>query len=169
MKIARKSRRHVSQHGEPVILFAAGEHTFAARANEVDEIRDLQGLNSVSGATEHTSVSKVKSTLERSKKTFYVVDACQHFRQGPSRPSRLIVLRDHPIAVLVDSIDRMMEIDKILPLPRGFSGQERAWYSGLALVNEAVVPVVKMSAFLSPAEQVMAKSAVTRLAKGVMA
>ncbi len=169
MKIARKSRRHISQHSQPVILFAAGGDTFAAPANEVDEIRDLQGLNSVSAATEHTSVSKVKSTLERSKKTFYVVDASQHFRQGQSKPSRLIVLRDGPIAVLVDSIDRMMEIDKVLPLPRAFSGQERAWYSGLALVNEVVVPVVNMSAFLSPAEQVMAKSAVTRLAKGVLA
>ena len=169
MKIARKSRRHVSHHGEPVILFAAGEYTFAAPANEVDEIRDLQGLNSVSSATEGTSVSKVKSTLERAKRTYYVVDACQHFRQGKSSPSRLIVLRDHPIAVLVDSIDRMMEIDKVLPLPRAFSGQERSWYSGLALMGEAVVPVVNMNAFLSPAEQVIAKSAVTRLAKGVMA
>lgn len=169
MKIARKSRREISQHREPVILFAAGEHTFAAPANEVDEIRDLQGLTSVSSATEHTSVAKVKSTLERSKKTYYVVDACQHFRQGRSKPSRLIVLRDHPIAVLVDSIDRMTEVQKVLPLPRAFSGLERGWYSGLALMTEMVVPVVNMHAFLSPAEQVIAKSAVTRLAKGVMA
>jgi chemotaxis signal transduction protein len=168
MKIARRARRHVSKHGEPVILFAAGEHTFAAPANEVDEIRDLQGLQSVSSATEHTSVSKVKSTLERSKKTYYVVDACQHFHQGKSNPSRVIVLRDHPIAVLVDSIDRMIEIEKVLPLPRAFGGQERTWYSGLALIGEAVVPVVNMNAFLSPAEQVIAKSAVTRSCKGVM-
>jgi chemotaxis signal transduction protein len=170
MKIMRETRKHASHHGEPVILFAVGEHTFAAPANEVDEIRDLHGLQTVSSATQHTSVSKVKSTLERSSKFYYVVDAAQHFRQAPSRTSRLMVLRSHPVAILVDSIDRMAEIEKILPLPRAFSGNERTWYTGLALMGELVVPVVNMPAFLTPAEQVMAKSFVNRLAsKGVTA
>jgi hypothetical protein len=81
-----------------------------------------------------------------------------------------MVLRSHPVAILVDSIDRMAEIEKILPLPRAFSGNERNWYTGLALMGELVVPVVNMPAFLTPAEQVMAKSFVNRLAsKGVTA
>jgi chemotaxis signal transduction protein len=171
MKIMRESRKHARHHGEPVILFAVGEHTFAAPANEVDEIRDLQGLLSISNATQRTSVSKVKSILERSNKTYYVVDAGQHLGQLPSsKASRLMVLRSHPVAVLVDSIDRMAEIQNVLPLPRAFSGKERSWYVGLALMGESVVPVVSMSAFLSPAEQVVAKSvAGRRIAKGVTA
>jgi chemotaxis signal transduction protein len=166
----RHSRKHALHHGEPVILFAVGEHTFAAPASEVDEIRDLHGLQTVSSATQHTSVSKVKSTLERSNKLYYVVDAGQHFRLQPSKASRLMVLRSHPVAVLVDSIDRMAEIQKVLPLPKAFSGSERNWYVGLALMGESVIPIVNMPAFLTPAEQVMAKSVVTRIAsKGVTA
>jgi chemotaxis signal transduction protein len=170
MKIMRHSRKHASHHGEPVILFAVGEHTFAAPANEVDEIRDLHGLEPVSSATQHTTVSKVKSTLERSNKLYYVVDARQHFKQASARASRLMVLRSQPVAILVDSIDRMAEIQKVLPLPKAFSGNERSWYTGLALMGELVVPVVNMTAFLTPAEQVMAKSIVKRLAsKGATA
>lgn len=169
MKIMRRNRKVKSDHGEPVILFNAGEHTFAAPASDVEEIRDLQGLHAVDSVTERTSVSKVKATLERAKKTYYVVDASEHFGQSGAKPSRLIVLRDHPIGVLVDSIDRMAEIRNKMPLPRAFQGRERQWYSGLTLVGESVVPVVNMTAFLTVAEQAMAKAIVGRAAKGVTA
>jgi chemotaxis signal transduction protein len=170
VKIARQSRKQVSHHGEAVILFAVGGHTFAAPATEVDEIRDLHGLESIAEATERTSVSKVVATLERSGKTYFVVDAAQHFRQAVSKAARLMVLRGQPIAVLVDSIDRMAEIGHTLPLPKAFRGDERRWYRGLVLVGEMVVPVVQMTSFLTAAELVIAKAAVARLAgKGVLA
>jgi chemotaxis signal transduction protein len=170
MKIMRESRKHALHHGTPVILFAVGEHTFAAPADEVDEIRDLHGLESIGSATLGTSVSKVKATFQRSNRTYYVVDAGEHFRQLPSKSSRLMILRSHPVAVLVDSIDRMAEIQKVLPLPRAFSGEEQHWYLGLGLMGESVVPVVNTPTFLTPAEQVIAKSIVARLAsKGVTA
>ncbi len=168
MKLARQPRKRISRD-EPVILFAIGSHTFAAPANQVDEIRDLHGLQSVAAATSRTSVSKVKSTLDRSGKTYFVVDASESFRQPASLPSRLMVLRGQPVAVLVDSIDRMAEVGQVLPLPKAFCGEERRWYRGLTLMNEKVVPVVQMSTFLTPAEHVIAKSIVSRLAKGVSA
>jgi chemotaxis signal transduction protein len=170
VKIARQSRRHVSRHGEPVILFAVGEHSFAAPANEVDEIRDLHGLESIEDATRRTSVSKISATLERSGKSYFVVSAARHFGLPQTDPSRLMVLRGQPIAVLVDNIDRMAEIEKVLPLPNAFYGQERRWYRGLALMSGTAIPVVNMSSFLTPAEQVVARSVVSRLAgKGVSA
>lgn len=170
MKIVRESRKHASRHGEPVILFAVGDYRFAAPANEVDEIRDLHGLQSVSSATLRTSVSKVKYTLQRSGKTYFVVDACQHFRQLPSKPTRLMILRSQPVAFLVDSIDRMAEMNQVVPLPKAFTGDECRWYRGLALMGDSVVPVVNLAAILTAAEQVVAKSVIARLAgKGVSA
>ena len=169
MKIMRESRKHAIRHGEAVILFAVGAYTFAAPAQEVDEIRDLHGLQSVSSATSHTSVSKVKSIFERGTKTYYVVDASQHFRLPPSTPTRLMVLRSSPVAVLVDSIDRMAEIERTLPLPMAFSGEERKWYRALALVNGRVVPVVNVPPFLTAADQVISKSVVGKLVSGVTA
>ncbi len=169
MKITRERRKHHVRHGEPVILFGIGEQTFAAPASEVDEIRDLHAIDSIASATQRTSVSKVKGTLERSHKLYYVVDASQHFRLGQAKPSRLMVLRSQPVAVLVDSIDRMAEIERTVPIPKAFIGDERRWYRGLALMNDVVIPVVNTSAFLTPAEQVIAKSVVSRLAKGVTA
>ncbi len=170
MRIAGQSRKHVSHHGEAAILFAVGAHTFAAPAAEVDEIRDLHGVESIEGITQRSSVAKVVGTLERNSRTYFVVDAARHFRLESSNPSRLMVLRGQPIAVRVDSIDRMAEIGKILPLPMAFGGEERRWYRGLVLVGEQVVPVVQTSSFLTAAEQVIAKVTLARLAgKGVPA
>ena len=170
MKIARQSRKPASHHGEAVILFAVGGHTFAAPAAEVDEIRDLHGIESIETATQHTSVSKVIATLERSGRTYFVVDAARHFRLPGSEASRLMVLRGHLIAICVENIDRMAEIGKTLPLPKAFRGEERRWYRGLVLIGEKVIPVVQMSSFLTAAEQVIAKATLKRLsAKGVPA
>jgi chemotaxis signal transduction protein len=170
VKIARQSRKQTSHRGEAVILFAAAGHTFAAPAAQVDEIRDLHGIESIAASTLRTSVAKVVATLERSGKTYFVVDAAQNFRQPRSEAARLMVLRGQTIAVLVDSIDRMAEIGQMLALPKAFRGDERRWYRGLALVGEVVVPVVQMTSFLTPAEQVIAKATMARLAgKGVPA
>ncbi|MDT8070648.1 MAG: chemotaxis protein CheW [Terriglobia bacterium] len=168
MKISRQSRKHAPRRGEAAILFAVGGFTFAAPATEVDEIRDLHGTESMESATEQSSVAKVVGTLERSGRTHYVVDGARHFRVSGSNPSRLMILRSQPIAVRVESIDRMAEIGKTLPLPKAFRGDERRWYRGLVLIGEQVVPVVHMASFLTPAEQVIAKATLAR-AKGVPA
>lgn len=170
MKIARQSRKQAARHGEAVILFAVGGHTFAAPAAEVDEIRDLHGTESIETVMHKTSVSKVVATLERSGKSYFVVDAARHFHLPHANASRLMVLREQPIAVRVESIDRMAEIGKTLPLPKAFRGEERRWYRGLVVMGEQVVPVVQMSSFLTAAEQVIAKAIQKRLAgKGVPA
>lgn len=168
MKIARHSRKHAPLNGEAVILFAVGGFTFAAPATEVDEIRDLHGTESIESTTQRTSVAKVVATLDRSGRTYYVVDGARHFRLGGSTASRMMILRGQPIAVRVESIDRMAEIGKTLPLPKAFRGDERRWYRGLVLIGEQVVPVVNMTSFLTPAEQVIAKATLAR-AKGVPA
>ncbi len=162
MKIARQSRKHAPRHGEAVILLAIGEHKFAAPAADVDEIRDLNGIEPIESLTHRSSVSKVVGTLERGHRTYYVVDAARHFRLRGMNAARLMVLRGHPVAVRVDSIDRMAEIGKTLPLPKAFRGEEQRWYRGLALIEDEVVPVLHMSSFLTAAEQVIAKATLAR-------
>ncbi len=162
MKIAHRSGKQASQHGEAVILFAVAGHTFAAPATEVDEIRDLQGIESLDIATQRTSVSKVVGTLVRSGNMYFVVDAGRQFRVTGCNATRIMVLRGQAIAVGVESIDRMAEIGKTLPLPRAFRGEERRWYRGLVLFGEQVVPVVQMSSFLTAAELVIAKATLKR-------
>ncbi len=169
MKIARQSRKHAPRHGEAVILLTVGEHKFAAPAAEVDEIRDLHGIDSIESGTQRTTVSKVVGTLEYVHRTYYVVDAARHFQVPAMNATRLLVLRGHPVAVRVDSIDRMAEIGKTLPLPKAFQGEERRWYRGLVLIEDQVVPVLHMSSFLTAAEQVMAKALARRSGTGVPA
>ncbi|HWR35561.1 MAG TPA: chemotaxis protein CheW [Clostridia bacterium] len=148
MRIGRQTtKKHAVRHGEAVILFAVGPHTFAIAANEVDEIRDLQGLKPL-----RSTLAKVKQMLVRGKHTYFVVDASFHLCQLPSKASRVLILRNLRTAVAVDSIDRMMEVAGVQPLPQSFHGDERRWYRGLTLLGEAVVPVVNAAAFLTSSE-----------------
>ncbi len=164
MKIVRERRKHSHRHGEAAILFDAGGYTFAIAATDVDEIRDVHMLVPVSHMTERSSVAKIKYTLERNSRIYYVVDSCTHFRLAPSNPTRLLILRTQPVAVLVDSIDRMTQIDRLLALPHAFQADERRWYRGLALLEGKVVPVVNAAAFLTAADQVIANSVIQRKA-----
>lgn len=150
---------------EAVILFAVGANAFAIPATEVDEIRDLHELKSIANHTARTEAAKVKSTLIRERKTYFVVEAGQHFRVEDSKPSRVMILRNSRAAVAVDSIDRIVEIAHLLPLPHAFRGEEKRWYRGLALLADNVVAVVDSTAFLSASELAKAQSC-NRLAKG---
>ncbi len=160
MKLQRTSRRKlVARRGEAAILFAVGPYSFLIAAEEVDEIREMHELVSVSADTMRTSIEKIRSTLKKSGKTYFVVDGSLHFQMMPSHPTRLMILRNQPVAVTVDSIDRMTEIDRVLPLPKAFTCIEREWYRGLAVISDRVIPVVNGNSFLTAAEQVIARKA----------
>ncbi len=132
-------------HGEPVILFVAAGHTFAISAAVVEEIRNTDTLRRVARG-------KVYAVMPRGNGMCYVVDAAFHFRVLPLQPRRVMVLRQMPVALAIESVDRIAEISALYALPRVFRGEERQWYRGLALVEGRVVPVVNPTSFLSPAE-----------------
>lgn len=170
MRIVRAETRKRVHHGEPVILFAVGGTTFAIAAADVDEIRDAAGLEPFRAGHLGPKFAKFKHTLQREGRAYFVVDADIHFHVLPTRHTRLLVLRGAPVAVLVDAIDRMTEIAAIHPLPKSFTGEERHWYRGLALLKEDVIPVVDATAFLTKAESTVLKSAFEKLtAKGAVA
>jgi hypothetical protein len=152
MKLGRVDTRRAARRGEAVIVFTVGELTFAIAAQAVDEIRGTESLEPVTAAFLPPRIRKVKFTLERQQHRFFVVDAGLHFRLLPSHHTRLLLLRGRGVALLVDSTERLAEITRLHALPRSFSGEEREWYRGLALLNGAVVPVVNPDAFLTPSE-----------------
>ncbi|MGH9603287.1 MAG: chemotaxis protein CheW [Terriglobales bacterium] len=154
---ARRARSF--RRSESVILFMVGGTTFAIAAAAVEEIRGPQGLRPLIIDAARGSLAKVRHTLERARKTFLVVDAALHFQTPRIQPARLLILRNSTVAVAVDGIDRMAEIHALYPLPAAFGGDERRWYRGLALIGEAVVPVVEPDMFLTRAEQMVVVAA----------
>ncbi|MGB6483776.1 MAG: chemotaxis protein CheW [Candidatus Acidiferrales bacterium] len=154
MKIApsepRPGRR--SSRSEPVILFSIAGQMFAINANAIQEIRTTDSISAAASEVSASGIAKVRHRLRRGHKTFHVVNGCVHFGLATSRPAQVVVLRNHRIAVLVDSIDRMETMTFLMALPPGFCGPERLWYRGITLVAENVVPVVSPSGFLTEQE-----------------
>ena len=101
--------------------------------------------------------------------SYFVVSAAAHFQLPPSRPSRVLILRNAPTAVLVDSTDRILEISALHALPRAFVHEERGWYRGLAVMGGDVVPVVNHNAFLDKAELEVLRAGLERVRGEVMA
>ena len=152
-----------------MIVFSIGGVTFAIGANAVDEIRELAGIRALSSGVPHQKVAKVRHTLVRQGRRYFVVDGGAHFQTPLRHPARLMVMRHSSAAVIVDGIDRMQEIHSIQELPEAFSGEERRWYRGLALIKGKVVPVVHAEAFLTRAETTILNACVRNesVAEGV--
>lgn len=172
MKLLRATRKAPSRETEDMIVFTVSGIRFAIAASAVDEIRNLEGLVPLSAL--HRA-SKARYTLAREEKArennyqagrsqgspsdharrdhrYFVVDASSHFHMPSSEVTRVLLLRDCATAVLVDGIDRMMQVSRVVALPLAFSGEERAWYRGLAVVDGEVIPVVNPNSFLSKVE-----------------
>lgn len=137
---------------EPVILFLVSGQTFAISASAVHEIRSTDSLSGTAAELHRSPVSKVGHLLRRSRKAYYVVNACEHFRLPAARPTLVLILRSAPVALLVDRIDRMEAMSLLMALPHAFCGAERVWYRGLTLMDEDVVPVVNPAGFLTETE-----------------
>lgn len=163
-----RTEQRKAHHAEAVILFRVGESTFAIAASAVDEIRNMQGIKSAPDM-ERATEGRVKNTLVRNGREYFVVDATAHFKMLPTRPTRVLVLRDKAIAVLVGDIDRMAEIGPMQALPKAFYGDERNWYRGLAVLESGravqVVPVVDPESLMGKAEMAELK----KLTRGVEA
>jgi chemotaxis signal transduction protein len=145
-----KSRR--PRRTEQVILFAVANHTFAIAADAVQEIRSTDGMAGAAMDFDQQEVAKVRHTIERARRTYYVVSAAAHFGLPSTRPSLVLILRQLRAAILVDRIERMADISGVHPLPRGFIGNERQWYRGLAYFDDRVIPVIQPTGFLSTDE-----------------
>jgi chemotaxis signal transduction protein len=152
---------------EDVIVFAVGGYKLAIAAGAVKEIRGMDDLHAFTLGRISAQIAKLKYTLERNGTTYFVVDAAQHFQLPAAKASRVLVLRNTPTGVLVDSTDRIMEISSLHGLPPAFTHEERNWYRGLAVVNGLVVPVVNHNAFLNRSELEILRAGLERV-RGVV-
>jgi chemotaxis signal transduction protein len=139
-------------HSEAVILFCIANQTLAVAADAVQEIRSTDSLGGAAIEIEQADLPKVRHLIERARRTYYVVSGCAHFGLRVTRPTLVLILRQIRAAVLVDSIERMANIAKIHPLPRGFEGEERKWYRGLTYLDDRVIPVIHPGGFLTVEE-----------------
>ncbi len=92
---------------------------------------------------------KVKHLVHRGNRSYFVVNGCAHFGLKPTRPTLVLILRDSPVAILVDKIERMADIAAPNALPLAFEGEERRWYRGLSYTDDTILPVVNPAGFLT--------------------
>ena len=141
-----------SRRSETVILFFVSNQLFAIAADSVQEIRSTDSLAGAASELAQTEIPKVRHTIERNHRTYYVVNAGMHFNLPVTRPALVLILRERRVAVLVDRIERMAEISALYPLPRAFTGAERDWYRGLAYLDDVIIPVIQPAGFLTLVE-----------------
>lgn len=151
-RIASKAAPRRARQPETVLLFYVAKQMFAIAADAVQEIRSTDSLAGSAIEIEQTEIGKVRHTVERGRRTYFVVNAGMHFGLPVTRPLLVLILRQLRIAVLIDRIERMTEIFGVHPLPLAFAGDERRWYRGLAQVDDLVIPVVRPEGFLTEEE-----------------
>jgi chemotaxis signal transduction protein len=137
---------------ETVVLFLVAKQMFAIAADAVQEIRSTDSLAGSAIEIEQIEIGKVRHTVERGRRTYFVVNAGMHFGLPVTRPTLVLILRQLRVAVLIDRIERMAEISSVHPLPLAFAGDERLWYRGLAHVDDLVIPVIRPNGFLTDEE-----------------
>jgi chemotaxis signal transduction protein len=146
------SRNTRERRPETVILFLVAHQMFAIAAESVQEIRSTDSLAGGAVEFDQGEVPKVRHTIERNRKTYYVVNAGTHFGLPVTRPTLVLILRKIRAAVLVDRIERMAELSAVYALPQAFAGDERRWYRGLAYLDDTIFPVINPAGFLTDAE-----------------
>jgi len=137
---------------EQIILFRVSGQLFAISSASVQEVRSVDSLAGASAEISVPSLKKVRHTLQRGEKPFFVVNGAAHFGL-PQTPGALVfVLHRTRTALLVDGIEKMTSMTRLQSLPQAFCRDERAWYRGLTALDQMVVPVVSPDGFLTEHE-----------------
>jgi len=137
---------------EQVAVFSIADYRFVISAASIQEIRSTDSLGGTVVHLNRVVLRKVRHIVERDSRAYYVVSGCDHFHLALSRPNTVLILRNAPVAVLVDQIEEMAEMRVLLELPRSFIGEERTWYRGLTVMDRKVLPVANPLGFLTPAD-----------------
>ena len=153
MTIAATDQHATARRARPkesAILFTISGYPFAIASSAVHEIRSADSLAGSAVEIEQSGVTKVKHLVHRGNRSYFVVNGCAHFGLKATRPTLVLILRDTPVAILVDKIERMADINPPHPLPLAFQGEERRWYRGLSPTDgDVIVPVVNPAGFLT--------------------
>jgi len=138
--------------GEQVILFRIGPQIFAVSANEVQEIRSTDNMAAAAAEVPTPELRMVRYVITRGHRKLYVVHGAALFGLPSAPASLVLVLRNSRAALLVEAVESMTRISRLMALPQAFCGRERAWYRGLTVLGDAVVPVLNPGGLLSADE-----------------
>ncbi|HXL22246.1 MAG TPA: chemotaxis protein CheW [Candidatus Dormibacteraeota bacterium] len=144
---------------EQIILFRVGGQLFAISSASVQEVRSVDSLAGSSAELSAPGLRKVRHVLQRSDKSFFVVNGAAHFGLPPTPGTLVFVLRQTRTALLIDGIDKMTAMTRLQSLPNSFCNEERHWYRGLTALDQTVVPVVSPEGFLTPDEILLLNAA----------
>ena len=133
---------------EQIILFRASTQIFAISSGSVQEVRSVDSLSGVAVDINEPSLAKVRHAIRRGERNLYVVNAALHFGLRASHAALIFLLRKSRVALLVDGIEKMSTMSQLQALPGTFCHEERAWYRGLTVIDQNVLPVVNPGGFL---------------------
>jgi chemotaxis signal transduction protein len=134
---------------EQIIVFRIGGQLFAVSSASVQEVRSVDAIAGLAQEIPQSSVHKVQYAVRRPDGLRYLVNGGIHFGLPPSSASLVFFLRNTRIALLIDAIERMTSMTRLQALSHAFCHEEHAWYRGLTLLDQTVVPVVDPNGFLS--------------------
>jgi len=137
---------------EQIILFRASSQVFAISSGSVQEVRSVDSLAGAAVEISEASLAKVRHAIRRGERNLYVVNSALHFGLRPSPAALIFLLRNSRVALLVDGIEKMTTMTRLQALPGAFCHEERAWYRGLTVLDQNVIPVVNPEGFLTAGE-----------------
>ena len=137
---------------EQIILFRASSEIFAISSGSVQEVRSVDTLAGTPVSASEPGLKKVQHAIRRGDKNVYVVNTAIHFGLRPSAVALIFLLRKSRLALLVDAIEKMTTMTRLQALPGAFCNEERAWYRGLTVLDQNVIPVVDPEGFLTKDE-----------------
>jgi chemotaxis signal transduction protein len=151
MRHAAPQKSHAPRT-EQIILFRASTQVFAMSSTSVQEVRGVDSLSGAALDVNEPTLPKVRHAIRRGDRNLYVVNAAVHFGLRPSPAALVFLLRKSRVALLVDGIEKMMTMSQLQALPGVFCHEERAWYRGLTVLDQNVIPVVNPAGFLTSEE-----------------
>lgn len=137
---------------EQIILFRASNQVFAVSSASVQEVRSVDSLAGAAMEVSEPSLNKVRHAIRRGDRNHYVVNAGLHFGLRPAPAALVFLFRRSRVALLVDGIEKMTTMTRLQALPGAFCHEERSWYRGLTVLDQAVIPVVNPGGFLTAEE-----------------
>jgi chemotaxis signal transduction protein len=144
---------------EQIILFRVSGQTFAISSASVQEVRSVDNIEGMARDLPESHLRKVRHSIRRADRTLYIVNAAIHFGLQPQQASLVFFLRRTRTALLIDGIEKMTTMTRLQALSHAFQGEERNWYRGLTVLDQAVVPVVHPEGFLSLEELTLLEAA----------
>ncbi|HUN95944.1 MAG TPA: chemotaxis protein CheW [Bradyrhizobium sp.] len=150
-------------------MFRISTQAFVVSSASVQEVRAVDSIAGLAFEVPQTRVGKVRHAFKRGDRTIYIVNGALHFGLPLSSASLVFMLRRTRTALLIDGIERMSTMSSLQGLSNAFHHDERSWYRGLTVLDQAVVPVINPDGFLTHEELITLDTSILNSSAPAMA